>query len=348
MLISRSGLFLPFLTALFCHLLLAVVLWFGWNQSTTIAEKRVVSARPQEVITAVAVNHDPIAALKKQQLQEMARKKAEQEKQKKNREDAKKREQAKKQEQARKKEEARKQALIRKRKQEEARKKEAAARKKEEARKREEVKKKEEARKVADAKRKAELKKQQLLKAEAAKKKEQAEKVKKAQAEAKKAKEAKEAEAQRQRETKLAAAKAKAQKEAQAVAEAENKRKAALEAERKAFESALAQEEAFIQELDDQEKLGAMQALIKGYVEQNWSRPPTTRPGMQAVLKITLLPTGEVQDVRIIESSGNVAFDRSAQQAVHKAGPFRELIDLQPHQRDAFREFNLLFKPEDI
>lgn len=91
-----------------------------------------------------------------------------------------------------------------------------------------------------------------------------------------------------------------------------------------------------------------MQALIKTYVEQSWSRPPTTRPGMQALLRIRLLPTGEVEDVQVVRGSGNAAFDRSAVQAVHKAGPFRELIDLKPHQRDAFKEFNLLFKPEDI
>ena len=106
--------------------------------------------------------------------------------------------------------------------------------------------------------------------------------------------------------------------------------------------------ETFLQQLEDQEKLSGMQALIKAYVEQNWSRPPTTRAGMQALLRISLLPTGEVRDVRIIQSSGNAAFDRSAQQAVHKAGPFRELIDLKPHQRDAFKEFNMVFKPEDI
>jgi colicin import membrane protein len=133
-----------------------------------------------------------------------------------------------------------------------------------------------------------------------------------------------------------------------AAAEAEQKRRDAIAREQRSLQAALDQEEAFLSELEDREQLASMQALIKSYVEQNWSRPPTARKGMQAVLKIELLPTGEVKSVTVVESSRDSAFDRSAEQAVYRAGPFRELIDLKPQQKEAFRAFNLVFKPEDI
>jgi TonB family protein len=90
-------------------------------------------------------------------------------------------------------------------------------------------------------------------------------------------------------------------------------------------------------------------ALIRQTVVNYWSRPPSARNGMEAELVIQLIPTGEVVSVTVIRSSGNSAFDRSAVNAVQKAGAFPELQKLPTAEFEKrFRRFNLLFKPEDL
>ncbi len=90
-------------------------------------------------------------------------------------------------------------------------------------------------------------------------------------------------------------------------------------------------------------------ALIQQYVQEVWSRPPSARNGMRAVLRINLLPTGEVTDVAIAESSGDPAFDRSAENAVYRAQPFSELEQMPIHVfNENFRTLTLIFQPEDL
>jgi colicin import membrane protein len=82
-------------------------------------------------------------------------------------------------------------------------------------------------------------------------------------------------------------------------------------------------------------------------VRQNWSRPPSARNGMSAKLLVELIPTGEVVGVTVVESSGNAAFDRSAEQAVRAARRFEvppENAVFESH----FRRFYFLFQPEDL
>ncbi|MEQ8956106.1 MAG: cell envelope integrity protein TolA [Gammaproteobacteria bacterium] len=90
-------------------------------------------------------------------------------------------------------------------------------------------------------------------------------------------------------------------------------------------------------------------ALIQQFVQENWSRPPSARNGMRTVLRITMLPTGEVTDVSIVQSSNDPAFDRSAERAVYSAEPFTELRDLPIRLFNAnFRSLTLVFQPEDL
>lgn len=90
-------------------------------------------------------------------------------------------------------------------------------------------------------------------------------------------------------------------------------------------------------------------AVIRQSVISRWARPPSARNGMVAVLAIQLVPTGDVVGVSVAESSGNVAFDRSAINAVEKAGRFPEVQQLKSNEfeRD-FRRFQLIFRPEDL
>lgn len=90
-------------------------------------------------------------------------------------------------------------------------------------------------------------------------------------------------------------------------------------------------------------------ALIRDTVVNYWSRPPSARNGMEALLAIQLVPTGEIVSVNVLRSSGSVAFDRSAINAVEKAGSFPELKNLPGREFEkTFRRFQLLFRPEDL
>jgi TonB family protein len=90
-------------------------------------------------------------------------------------------------------------------------------------------------------------------------------------------------------------------------------------------------------------------ALVRDTVVSYWSRPPSARNGMEALLAIQLVPTGEIVSVSVIRSSGSVAFDRSAMNAVEKAGSFPELKNLPGREFEkTFRRFQLLFRPEDL
>ncbi len=97
----------------------------------------------------------------------------------------------------------------------------------------------------------------------------------------------------------------------------------------------------------DDEKAMAYVAQIQREIVQNWSRPPSARNGMEALLRVLLIPTGEVVDVKVEDSSGNDAFDRSAVLAVTKARRFVVPTDSQRFERD-FREFTVLFRPDDL
>ena len=62
-----------------------------------------------------------------------------------------------------------------------------------------------------------------------------------------------------------------------------------------------------------------------------------------------MVPTGEVVGVRVIRSSGNAAFDSSAENAVRKAGAFPELQKLPSGEFERqFRRLYITFRPEDL
>ena len=90
-------------------------------------------------------------------------------------------------------------------------------------------------------------------------------------------------------------------------------------------------------------------ATIRATVINRWTRPPSARNGMVAVLSIQLVPTGEVVGVSVLQSSGNDAFDRSAMTAVERSARFPEVAKLDNALFEAnCRRFQLIFKPEDL
>jgi len=233
-----------------------------------------------------------------------------------------------------------------KKRQEEAKKKAEEQKKREEAKKKaEEKKKQEEAKKKAEAKRQAELKKAEDAKLKAA-----------SEAKAK-------AEADKQ-----AKAEAKAEQEALAKAEADKKR-AALEAERrekeKALEEAFKQAEAEARALEELKKkeeaeLAVLNALASENAAANvldamttritraWRRPVAFKGGLEVYLRMSLASNGELVDVRVVKTSGDVLFDRSALTAVQRAAPFDEVKQFDAATfEEKFRSLTVKFRPED-
>lgn len=90
-------------------------------------------------------------------------------------------------------------------------------------------------------------------------------------------------------------------------------------------------------------------SLMQARIAQNWRRPPSARNGMEALLIISLVPTGEVVGISISQGSGSNAFDQSAIAAVERVGQFPEVTVLPISDFEQyFRRFPLRFKPEDL
>ena len=89
--------------------------------------------------------------------------------------------------------------------------------------------------------------------------------------------------------------------------------------------------------------------LMQVRITQNWRRPPSARNGMEVLLIISLVPTGEVVGISVSSSSGSTAFDRSAIAAVERVARFPEVtvLSISAFER-YFRRFPLRFKPEDL
>ncbi|CAA0081512.1 Protein TolA [BD1-7 clade bacterium] len=204
------------------------------------------------------------------------------------------------------------------------------------------------AKKKAAARRKAErVKAEKARKARIAKKKaDAAAKVKKQKAAKEKAAKVKTAKAKAAKEkaAKIAADKAAAQK---ALADAQQK--AEQQAREQDLLNSIAEEESAMQGAEDETLAMSYIGVIEQTVQQNWSRPPTARNGMEVLLEIQLVPNGAVVQVNVLKSSGDAAFDRSAIVAVNKSERFPEIADLPNRVFEKYyRKFNLLFKPEDL
>ena len=95
------------------------------------------------------------------------------------------------------------------------------------------------------------------------------------------------------------------------------------------------------------EEISYYSNLIRDQVIINWKQPSSAKKGMSAEILITLVPTGEIVQVKITKTSGNQAFDNSALNAIQKVSKFdgldmgRRLFD------NNFRKFTLVFNPEN-
>ncbi len=121
------------------------------------------------------------------------------------------------------------------------------------------------------------------------------------------------------------------------------------ELEERAIQEAIEAEDRLMQAEEDAALAQSYAGYIRQRVAQQWSRPPSTRPDMQVVLAIQMVPTGQVVGVSVVKSSGHEPFDRSAKRAVTKVGKFPKLVDVPPRVfEEYFRRMTFTFSPQDL
>ena len=130
-------------------------------------------------------------------------------------------------------------------------------------------------------------------------------------------------------------AEAEALKKKQA-AEAEAKRVASDQAK---AQEALAAQQAAAAKREVDKYLDGIRTKVKRFVLV----PPSVQGNPEAEVVVTLLPGGEVLNVRIKKSSGNTAYDEAVERAARRAQPF-EVPTGDAFQRN-FREFTMAFRP---
>jgi colicin import membrane protein len=117
----------------------------------------------------------------------------------------------------------------------------------------------------------------------------------------------------------------------------------AVEQQQRSIEKAIAEEQKARTNVSITNEIAAQ---IEAKISQVWNYPPTARPDMEVVVRIQLIPTGEVINASIITSSGNEALDRSVLAAISRAQPLPVPKDIRLFEQQ-FRNFIMPFRPED-
>lgn len=94
----------------------------------------------------------------------------------------------------------------------------------------------------------------------------------------------------------------------------------------------------------EQSEVSKYKGLIKRQITRNWILPASYQTGMKCKILVRLIPSGDVVSVRITQSSGNGAFDRSVEMAVKKASPL-PVPKSGAGLFDHFREVEFVFDP---
>ncbi len=209
---------------------------------------------------------------------------------------------------------------------------------------REQARRKKEAQ-LREQKRRAEKKKQQL-----AEKKRRQEAIKRKQKEAAEKKRKLALKKKQEQEKRLAEEKKRKQAERKRIEEEERKQQEELarqEAEMKQKLEADRQRRDAARQQANQREISKYLGLIKNAVTRHWTLPSQDVRGLSCEVKVRIIPSGEVIDVQIIKSSGNLAFDRSVETAVYRAAPL-PVPTIDSGLFDEFREVIFSFEPRDV
>ena len=100
--------------------------------------------------------------------------------------------------------------------------------------------------------------------------------------------------------------------------------------------------------LDSEKQSATVLDTITTRITRAWRRPVAFKGGLEVYLRMSLASDGELVDVRIIMTSGDVLFDRSAVTAVKRAAPFDEVKQFDDATfEEKFRSLTVKFRPED-
>jgi colicin import membrane protein len=153
-----------------------------------------------------------------------------------------------------------------------------------------------------------------------------------------KAQREREAEAQREREAEEQRAAEQRRREEEARRQAEARKQAEVEAE---LARALAAED----EARRAEEAGLLDQYLRAIhdkIQRNWSQPLSARPGLECVINVTQIPSGDVVGVSFGRCNGDEAVKRSIEAAVQRASP----LPRPPVQSLFNRSLEVTFKPE--
>jgi len=114
--------------------------------------------------------------------------------------------------------------------------------------------------------------------------------------------------------------------------------KSAANEEQKARD-ALAAQQAAAAKRDIDKYMDGIRTKVRRFV----LLPPSLQGNPEAEATVSLLPGGEVFDVRISKSSGNAAYDAAIEAAIRKAQPYAVPTGDQFQQN--FRRFTMVFRP---
>ena len=82
-------------------------------------------------------------------------------------------------------------------------------------------------------------------------------------------------------------------------------------------------------------------------IEELWIKPNNSKKGMFADFSLSLSRSGLIDDIELVQSSGNKAFDRAALNAIRKYKQVRYINNINDEEyRIYFSKFTLRFKPE--
>ena len=94
-----------------------------------------------------------------------------------------------------------------------------------------------------------------------------------------------------------------------------------------------------------QSQISKYSSIIKRQVISQWKKPRTATSDLITEINITLVPTGEIINARIIKGSGVESFDDSALTAIARVGSFEDLQMPSNLFEKHFRQFILVFNP---
>ncbi|MGZ4997017.1 MAG: cell envelope integrity protein TolA [Methylobacter sp.] len=139
---------------------------------------------------------------------------------------------------------------------------------------------------------------------------------------------------------------AKAEAAAQAKVEAERAEAARAKAEAERAEAArMEAEQARMDAEQDQLAIKTAAAAIRQKVARSWIRPVSATEGLKCTIQVRLMPDGTVIDAVVVTTSGDEIFDRSAENAVHRASPLPVPKDKELAVKE-FKSFKFLFDPD--